>query len=205
MLKKILLISVLFYGLLPLSFGSTQIYYPNSNKYVQQNLYQPSQIIETKRAKRINRFNNHNFQNQYRGLLSAKDLYALEKYALGKTYKREPDLRRLERLENLAFGATQYGDLATRYNNVESVILSRPKYGTKTGLMKNLASYFLGQTTGYTPSLVSSPDYNSFGEYSQAPGFNTQRYDQYSNGIFGGGWGVYNNNFTNGSSIRMLD
>ena len=149
------------------------------------------------------------YNNPY---LSQNDLYALEKYALNKTYRRESDLQRLERLENLAFGAIQNGDIYNRYKNVENAILSRPKYGTKTSLLNNLANYFSGQTTGFTPSLIPYPGYNSLGGFSSNPyglgpstGFSNNNIEHYSNGIFGGGWGMSGHDHGVGSSIRILD
>ena len=53
----------------------------------------------------------------------ANGLNALEKYALNRNYGRENAMQRLERLENLAFGATQVGDLDTRYRQVENAII----------------------------------------------------------------------------------
>jgi hypothetical protein len=148
--------------------------------------------------------------------LSHGNLNALEKYALNKTFRKESDLARLERLENLAFGATQIGDLASRYANVEQAILSRPKYKTKNSLLGNLANYFTGSPTGYTPSLDNF--YNSTmglppglgftnfgGDYFPTPGFLNQNFEQYSNGLFSRGWGMSNHNYGTGSSVRILD
>lgn len=150
--------------------------------------------------------------HNYNPYLSKSDLNNLEKYALNKTYRRESDLQRLERLENLAFGATQYGDIRSRYQNVENAILSRPKYNTNRSILGNLANYFSGQTTGFTPSLTNYPTYNNLGGFSSNPylftqpsGYQNNSYEQYSNGIFGGGWGVSGSDFGTGSSIRILD
>lgn len=142
--------------------------------------------------------------------LSRKDLNALEKYALRKTYGNDSDLQRLERLENLAFGAVQSGNPLVRYRNVENAILSRPQYGTRQSLFNNLANYFAGQTTGFTPSITSYPNYTNFGGFSSnpymfTPGYGNNSFEQYSNGIFGGGWGISGNDFGTGSSVRILD
>lgn len=143
-------------------------------------------------------------------VLSRSDLSALEKYALRKTYGRESDLQRLERLENLAFGAVQNGNPVIRYRNVENAILSRPQYNTKQSLLNNIANYFSGQATGYTPSLTSYPSYTNLGGFSTnpymfTPGYNNNRFEQYSNGIFGGGWGISGHDYGSGSSVRILD
>ena len=149
--------------------------------------------------------------------ISNRDLGTLDKHALNKTYRRDSNLTRLERLENLAFGATQAGDLQHRYRNVENAILSRPPYRTKNSMLGTLANYFLGQTTGFTPAInennfmpaMNLPaglgPTNYGGNFYPAPGINNQRFEHYSNGLFGGGWGMSNGSFGNGSSIRMLD
>ena len=151
-------------------------------------------------------------RNQYNHFLSKNDLNALEQYAMNKSYYRDNDIQRLERLENLAFGATQIGDIHTRYRNVENAILSRPKYNTKQSLINNLANYFSGQATGFTPSFNTSQNYSNLGGFSNnpymftpTPGYDNTRFEQYSNGIFGGGWGVSGQNFGTGSSVRILD
>lgn len=148
----------------------------------------------------------------YNPYLSKEDLNALEKYALNRTYRRESDLSRLERLENLAFGASQSGDIYSRYKNVENAILSRPKYGTKQSVLSNIANYFAGQATGFTPNLIQYPTYNNFGGFSSNPyllnpgsNYGNTNYEQYSNGIFGGGWGISGQNYGTGSSIKILD
>lgn len=142
--------------------------------------------------------------------LSRNNLNALEKYALNKTFNRESELQRLERLEDLAFGSIQEGDLVSRYKNIENAILSRPKTTAKSSVLNNLANYFSGQTTGFTPSLIPYPSYNNLGgfsttPYGYGPNYNSQRIEQFSNGIFGGGYGFSGSNFGNGSSIRILD
>ena len=107
----------------------------NSNGFNSKlRMNQPKTIISTyEGSRRQNRLHPHycpqcHYNNPY---LSRNDLNALEKYALDKTYRRENDLQRLERLENLAFGATQSGNLYSRFKNVENAILSRPQYKTK--------------------------------------------------------------------------
>ena len=145
--------------------------------------------------------------NQYRyyqPLISNTDLSALEKYLTNRTFNRESQIRRIERLENLAFGATQYGDIETRFKNVEQAILSRPSNNVKRSTIGNIANYFLGQSTGYTPPVIN----NSTDSYSQiyypSQEYTNSRYDTFSNGLFGNGYKLYNQSFGNGSSIRIL-
>ena len=73
----------------------------------------------------------------------------------------------------------------------------------------NIANYFAGQATGYTPNITQ---YNNLGGFTSnpyaftpVPGYNNNNFEQYSNGIFGGGWGMSGSNYGTGSSIRILD
>ncbi len=145
-----------------------------------------------------NPYYRHNAYYDYEVL--PRDLSALEKYSMNKIYSREQPLKRLERLENLAFGAIQSGDTASRFKNVENAILSRPKYYTKRTFLGNMANYFAGQATGFTPSIYDSYGYNNLNNR-----YGTNRINQYSNGIFGGGYNILNHSLGNGSSIRILD
>lgn len=151
-----------------------------------------------------NQYYNPNYAYRYH--LSSKDLSALERYSMNKTYTKEYPMQRLERLENLAFGATQNGDLQTRYKNVEEAILSRPSNAginvNRRSLLRNMANYFAGQPTGLTPSVIV-PNYNTYSPV-YGPNYANQRYEQFSNGIFGGGYNLMQQNFGNGSSIRIL-
>lgn len=189
--------------------------FADSNFSSKLKMNQPKNVLSTlPSSQRQNRFYPGNcprchYNNPY---LSQNDLNALEKYALNKTYRRENDLQRLERLENLAFGATQSGNIYNRYKNVENAILSRPKYGTKTSFLNNLANYFSGQATGFTPNFTpkftpSYPGYANLGGFNSYPSsdFLNNNFEQYSNGIFGGGWGISGHDHGIGSSIRILD
>lgn len=132
--------------------------------------------------------------------ISPSDLNALERYALRRSYSRENELSRLERLESMAFGSIQTGDIATRYRNVENAILSRPQNNYKRSIVSNIADFFGGQVTGFTPSITNFDNFNTYPQ-----GYGNTRVDQYSNGIFGGGWGIQNQGFGNGSRVRILD
>lgn len=191
----------------------TPVFADNFNSRLKMN--QPKNIISTYEGRRGQyRFHprrnpEFNFNNYY---LSSSNLNALEKYAFNKNYKRDNNLQRLERLENLAFGAIQAGDLESRYKNVENAILSRPQYKTKNSFLNNVANYFAGQTTGFTPNLIPYPSYSSLGgftarpyAYMPNPGYSNNNIEQYSNGIFGGGWGYSGSDYGTGSSIRILD
>ena len=162
----------------------------------------------------VNTLKRHNImrRNKYNSnFLPNKELCALENYALNKTFQRDTDIQRLERLENIAFGTIQNGDLFSRYQNIEQAILARPKYKAKQRIISSLANYLHGSPTGFTPSIHPSYDnFNTFGNFSATPSmyspkYSTTKFEQYSNGIFGGGWGINNGNFGSGSSIRILD
>lgn len=185
---------------------------PNYNGFQSKlRINQPKNQISHYTSSRNNRLYPSNCPHCYhsRPYIANGNLNALEKYALNRTFRRESDLERLERLENLAFGATQYGDLHSRYRNVENAILSRPQINPKKNLLNSIANYFNGQATGFTPSLMP---YNNLGgfssnpyNYNSIPGYNNNSFEQYSNGIFGGGWGVSGSDFGTGSSVRILD
>lgn len=81
------------------------------------------------------------------------DINDLERYATGKNFFRESDITRIERMELLAFGAIQEGDINSRYANVREAILSRPKQNYKSSILKSISNYFTGQMTGYTPPI----------------------------------------------------
>lgn len=149
------------------------------------------------------------YQNYYNNsALSSSDLSALEKYLIKKSYPREHPLKRLERLETIAFGSIQSGSIESRYKNVEAAILSGPAYNTKRSALGNIVNYFAGQATGITPPIINTPSYYSradnFNNYNFSPSYGNQRLNQYSNGIFGHGYSLLNTGFGNGSSITIL-
>ena len=159
-----------------------------------------------------NRFFNKKYNNSY-----FSDISALEKYALNKTYKRDSDLQRLQRLEMTTFGSIQSGDLDSRYDRVSNAILSRPKQNYKTSLLRNLGNYLSGQMTGYTPSLLDNrnsyygsnytPNYypNTFSQNSYPSSYDNGKIVEYGSGPFNTGYRI--NNFQTGSSsgITILD
>ena len=168
--------------------------YNNYNQYQTpvNNYYQPPE---------------YNHRHHHKNYISPSSLNALEKYAFNRSYRTENELRRLERLENLAFGSVQSGDIISRYNNVEAAILNRPKEtSTKQSLLNSIGNYFMGQATGFTPSLGNNYSYNPsrtnmFGN----PDYNTVRTEQYSNGLWGNGYRINDQSYGSGSSLRILD
>ena len=121
------------------------------------------------------------------------DINDLERYAFNKNFTRESDRSRLERLENLAFGAIQEGDIYTRYNNARNAILTKPKQSFKTSVMQNISDYFNGQLTGFSPS-ISTPS-SDYGKHSYS-GYSTPWGKAYRTNNYGIG---------SGSSVHILD
>lgn len=212
---RVFVFLLVIFNLIPVSAEIISTYPLNNTFNSKLKMNQPKTIYTSPQvSRRQNRLRNSHCHrtHDYNPYVSKDDLYALEKYALNKTYRRENDLQRLERLENLAFGARQSGDLYSRYKNVENAILSRPKYGTKQSVLSNIANYFAGQATGFTPNLIQYPTYNNYGGFSSNPylftpgsNYGNSNYEQYTNGIFGGGWGFSGQNYGTGSSINILD
>lgn len=140
-------------------------------------------------------------QSQYRHNL--EDMSALEKYALNRIYPRESMLHRLQRLESNTFGTVQQGDFNTRFENVRTAILSRPKQNFKTSVLRSIGDYFNGQITGFTPPIQ---------DYYNVPNSNYTYYPStYGNSInmgYSNPWGHryrYNNYGTgNSSGVRIM-
>ena len=125
------------------------------------------------------------------------DINELERYALNRNFSKDSDVTRLERLETLAFGAVQRGDINARYDNVREAILTRPKQNYKTSLLRNISDFFSGKLTGYTPNInqdVFDTDFDdsSFGKSSavnySSPWGNGYRTNRYGTGS---GFGVH--------------
>ena len=88
----------------------------------------------------------------------------------------------------------------------------------KRSLMKRISNYFQGMPTGFTPSINTTTltqdltpmqipgltPYGGMNSYYPNGGFSNNNFEQYSNGIFGGGWGIHNENFTTGSGVTIL-
>ena len=158
---------------------------------------------------------NGNYYKQFNRPISKSGLKKLEKHVWGKHFSNESNLNRLEKLEEIAFGAVQSGDINQRFQNIESVILSRPEYKTKNTIMNTLGSILVGQSTGFTPNITTQElnGYDKFapfgGEYF-TPGYRglssygNNMIEHYSNGLFGGGWGSFHNSTGSGSGIQIL-
>lgn len=147
-------------------------------------------------------FNNNNFVST----TSFSDLGALEKYTLDKTYSRDSDLQRLERLEMEAFGAVQQGDVNSRYDNVRAAILSRPKQNYKTSFWRNIGNFFGGQMTGFTPSLDNDPFFSgsSFASTPFPTTYGNSNVTQFAS-PWGSGYRINNYGTGSGCGVKILD
>lgn len=151
-------------------------------------------------------------QNSYninrRNILpSFNDISMLEEYTLNRNYGRDDNITRLERLEMQAFGAIRQGDLNSRYENVRSAILNRPKANYKTSLLRGIGNYFTGQMTGYTPTIGNSIPFNYNNTFSQnqyPTTYGNSSITEYA-GPYGRGYRINNYNTSSTSGIRILD
>ena len=145
------------------------------------------------------------YYNQRRGVYPRSyynpnftELSALEKYAFDRSYARENNLDRLQRLEMQAFGAIQQGDFDTRYDNVRNAILSRPKAHTNSSVWRNIGDYFSGQMTGFTPQINTSGNYYT-------PTFGRSTFVESSSPFGGRTIRTGNYGMSSGTGITILD
>ena len=131
------------------------------------------------------------------------DINDLEKYAMNKNFTGDSDRVRLERLETLAFGAVQEGDIYNRYDNVRNAILTRPKQNTKTSILRGISNYLNGQLTGYTPSIMSGTNSNS-NLYPYSSGYSSSSSTEYIT-PWGKGYRTNNYGIGSGSGVHILD
>ena len=133
------------------------------------------------------------------------DIDDLERYAFNKNFTKDGDRIRLERLETLAFGAVQEGDMNTRYDNVRNAILTRPKPNTKASLLRNLSDYLNGQMTGFTPSVSNTAADNFFNNsYPVSSDYGKRSYTNYSS-PWGNGYRTNSYGIGSGSGVHILD
>lgn len=137
----------------------------------------------------------------YQTQIMPSDLTALERYSMHRTYRSENPIQRLERLENLAFGAVQEGSPSVRYKNVEEAILARPQNNFKRTALSSIANYLTGQPTGYTPPINN----NFMPSFFDDRTMNMRRMTQYQNGIFGSGYNFINSGYGSGGSVKIFD
>lgn len=133
------------------------------------------------------------------------DINDLERYAFNKNFTKDSDRIRLERLETLAFGAVQEGDIYTRYDNARNAILSRPKQNYKTSVLRNISDYLNGQITGFTPSVTSTSANDFFNNSNPVSSdYGKRSFTNYST-PWGKGYRTDNYGIGSGSSVHILD
>ena len=202
-------------------YNNRPMYHHRHNYYNRRPNYYYNPAINNRRIYTPSPLQRRYYNNGYLNQVSSfSDLSSLEKYALNKSFSRESDLDRLQRLEMQAFGAIQQGDINTRYDNVRSAILSRPKQNYKTSWLRNLGNYFSGQMTGFTPPIGTSnyiPYTTSFNPVNPYNSWNNFNYNQYPTVYDNGrsyGWGTspFNrgyrtNNYSTGSTtgVKIID
>ena len=128
------------------------------------------------------------------------DINELERYAMNRNFTKDSDITRLERLEELAYGAVQQGDIYTRYDNVRNAILTRPKQDYKTSLIRNISDYFTGKLTGYTPN-INQDDFDiDFSDTSFGKSSATNYVSPYHRGYRTNNYGI-----GSGMGVHLLD
>lgn len=153
---------------------------------------------------------NQNYGYYSEDNLYNNDLSMVEKYLFGKTYTKENNNTRLERIEQRLFQNNyQSMSLSQRMNNILSNYRGNDYYnGYSNSYSRTGNSYYrpttaknrimnslIGQPTGYTPDITNSPYLNRFGP-------------SYSRGYYGSnGWGYHNsfNPTMTGAGIHILD
>ena len=195
------ILSLFIFALMTPSYAATRTVVTQSPYYYNPNFNQ----IQTRPYHHYNRPYRQYYNPCYK-CSNFSDINALEKYTMNRNFTRESDIQRLERLEMQAFGALQNGDINTRYENVRSAILSRPKQNYRTSFLRNIGDYFAGQTTGYTPSIGSSnPFINSFSRGNYPTNYGNSAFTEFSGPFGTRGYNL--NNYSTGSNagIRILD
>ena len=195
------ILSLFLLALMIPSYAATRTVVTQSPYYYNPNFNQ----IQTRPYHHYNR-PYRQYYNPCHKCSNFSDINALEKYTMNRNFTRESDIQRLERLEMQAFGALQNGDINTRYENVRSAILSRPKQNYRTSLLRNIGDYFAGQTTGYTPSIGSSnPFINSFSQGNYPTNYGNSSFTEFSGPFGTRGYNL--NNYSTGSNagVRILD
>ena len=178
-MKNLFLISLLFCSIY-LGFQSVEAY---TIKQVQNSNY--------------DYYNNNIYDN---------DLTRVEKYLFRQTFKQENNFSRLNRIERELFNQNYPSmTISQRMNNVlanyrendyyNGSYSSSNSYYPRTSIKNKIMNNLIGQPTGMTPSILSSPYINRFGP-------------SYNRGYYGtNGWG-YHNSYQptmTGAGIHILD
>lgn len=192
------------------SFGADVFNYFPQNNYRNNCYRQQRYPMNMTNSYNPSFLNNHHykFNTPYHNISQEQfsDINALEKYTLNRTYNRDNNIERLERLEMQAFGTIREGDINSRYADVRQAILSRPKQNYKTSLLNNLANYFSGQMTGYTPSFGNDSFYSnsSFSQIPYPTTYGNRSFNTYSS-PFGNGYRINNYGTSSSAGVKIID
>lgn len=163
---------------------------------IEKSLFNATYPNSTNLQRIDNIISNFNQINKYPNI-SKSTLSKIETQIFNQKYSMNNPQRRIERLEENLFGATQSGDLNTRFNNVQQAVKAYasnsnpalnniyPNYNTPRtgwkGLSGNLGNALLGggSMTGFTPPLN--------------PYFNQNNCNMYNRNAFPTNTTVYNN------------
>lgn len=157
-------------------------------------------------VKHITNVPNSNY-NYYDENIYDGDLTRIEKYLFRQTYRKESNSSRLSRIEKELFNQNYPSmSISQRMNNALAnyrgndydngyYSANQSNYYPQTTIKNRLMNSLIGQPTGMTPSILTSPYINKFGP-------------SYNRGYYGNnGWGyhnVYRPTMT-GAGIHILD
>lgn len=200
---------------------------------IEKSLFNRTYATSTNLQRLDNIISNYNQINRYPNI-STNVLSRLERQVFNQSYPEYNTLRRLERLEQQMLGATQQGDINTRYELLKNAARNyNPNYaspgvaslipgaaGSKAGRILNVLGglgtlgNMGGVMTGFSPQIAPYSTYG-YGNYSPANPYNSFNYSPgYSNdngynssGIFGGSRGYSNSTggFGSGASVTVID
>lgn len=165
-------------------------------------IYLGFQSVEAYTIKQVQNSNYDYYNNN----IYDNDLTRVEKYLFRQTFKQENNFSRLNRIERELFNQNYPSmTISQRMNNVlanyrendyyNGSYSSSNSYYPRTSIKNKIMNNLIGQPTGMTPSILSSPYINRFGP-------------SYNRGYYGtNGWG-YHNSYQptmTGAGIHILD
>lgn len=165
-------------------------------------IYAGFQSVEAYTIKQVQNSNYDYYNNN----IYENDLTRVEKYLFRQTFKQENNASRLNRIERELFNQNYPSmTISQRMNNVlanyrennyyNGSYSSSNSYYPRTSIKNKIMNNLIGQPTGMTPSILSSPYINRFGP-------------SYNRGYYGtNGW-WYHNSYQptmTGAGIHILD
>jgi hypothetical protein len=173
-----------------------------------------------------NVISNFNQINKYPNI-SKGALSKMESRFFSQNFPQVSPQRRIERLEQQVFGATQSGDINSRYEalkmatknynrnmNNNAYDSNNPNNVTQTG-WKGITgnsgnSFFGGSMTGFTPPInpYSGSSYNTYNSYANpypASGYGMNRRNGVNRGLNGFSYNDSSTDYGTGSGVTILD